>query len=133
MKSAAQPADLDSLAAKCEALAMDKQGWGLAQVLSFLRIGSPGNEAAAEPASSEAMWVRLLADSGAHESAAFALLPADCTYSCARLSDGTHVAQVILRGGVGAHSRGAKTLSMAVTAALLRALGREIVERRYLA
>ncbi|WP_225205026.1 hypothetical protein [Novosphingobium huizhouense] len=129
---AAQPVDLDLLADKCEALPFERQGWGLAQVLHLFREdaaeGSGGTAARTAP---EVMWIGLLADSGAYESAALALLPADGTYTFARLGDGTHLAQVVLPGGVGAYSRGAAALSLAIVAALLRATAREMVEHRY--
>ena len=131
LKSSAQPADLDSLADKCEQLPPERQAWGLSQVLHLLHADTLESQRRSANVSTETMWVSLLADSGAYDSAALALLPPECTYSCARLGDGTHSAQVVLPGGVGAYSRGALTLSLAISAALLRALARGMVEQRH--
>ena len=131
MNPSVQPVDLELLADACEALDVAGQRWGLAQVLHLLGASAPG--AIAPPWSidgnqpqHDAMWIGLLADSGAFESAALALLPDRAAYTCGRFADGSHVAQVVLPGGVGAHSRGAQSLSMAIAAALLRALGRDL-------
>lgn len=127
MTALAQPADLELLADSCESLAADQQRWGLAQVLQLLGGTVPG----AVPAErtdpqAKALWAGLLADSGAFESAAVALLPEGASYTCGRLGDGSYIAQVVLAGGCGANSRGARALSLAIVAALLRALGRDV-------
>ena len=75
-------------------------------------------------------WISLLADSGAFESAAIALIPRDAIFTGGRLKDGSFVAQVILDGDVGAHSRAAQSLPMAWIAALLRAFARQAIEAR---
>lgn len=126
MKAVAQPMDLELLADTCEGLEIERQRWGLAQVLHLLGGSAPGTASANSSAPQvKAMWAGLLADSDAYESAAIALLPARSVYTCGRLGDGGHIAQVVLPGGAGAHSRGANTLGMAIIAALLRALARE--------
>ncbi|MBC2664155.1 hypothetical protein H7F51_01340 [Novosphingobium flavum] len=63
-----------------------------------------------------------LARAGAFESAALALLPPRAVFTGGRLADGSVIAQVQLNPGHGTHSRNARWLSMAVLAALLRAL-----------
>jgi hypothetical protein len=50
------------------------------------------------------LWVSLLADSGAYESAAMAIMPSDAVYSGGRRADGLHSAQVTLPGGAAADS-----------------------------
>jgi hypothetical protein len=57
---------------------------------------------------------------GACESAILALIPSGAVFTGGRLSDGTCIAQVVLAGRSGAHSRNAKTLPLAWAAALLR-------------
>ena len=131
MKSAVQPADLEALAQEFEALPQDRQRQGLIEALHFLRIDQPSSQEGAVDREFEATWVGLLADSGAFESAAIGLLPAESVYTCGRLSDGGYIAQVVLPGGAGAHSRGARSLSMALAAALMRALARQTVERSH--
>lgn len=81
-------------------------------------------------ADEESLWVSLLADSGAYESAALALMPANAIFSGGRLAEGRYIAQVTLPSGAGAHSRNARSLAMAWLAALLRALAREMIEVR---
>lgn len=131
LRMQAQPADFHAAADLCESLAPHQQYNGFEKVMRLLgwpSLGSAPHEQAAT--GGEALWVNLLADSGAFESAAVALVPERATYTCGRLADGSHVAQVVLPSGVGAHSRAAGTLGMAVVAALLRAVGRDIAEAR---
>ncbi|BEU99125.1 hypothetical protein [Novosphingobium olei] len=119
------PAKLSDLADQCESLAADRQRWGLARVLQVMGIESPGGAGGEQGASRQGMWISLLADSGAYESAAFALLPVDCQYCASRDDAGLHSATVVLAGGHSASSQGAGSVSMAVCAALLRALAHQ--------
>jgi hypothetical protein len=116
---------LHTLADWCENLAATDQRAGFGKVIDELDFG-PGVDAAMERAARQ--WVVVLADSGAFESAAVALIPRSAIYSGGRMADGQYVAQVILQGGVAAHSRAARSLSMAWVAALLRALARQSIE-----
>lgn len=63
---------------------------------------------------------------GAAESAVLALIPDGATWTGARLGHGQVVAQVVLEGEVGAHSRDARAPALAWLAALLRALARQV-------
>ena len=121
----ATPEALAALADRCERLAPDDQRLGFERALRLLADSGLGPDAAS---SEDDLWVALLADSGAFESAVLAMFPPQATYSGARLPDGTFMAQVVLPSGVGAHSRRAKALAMAWLAALLRALGRQMIE-----
>lgn len=116
---------LHALADWCENLAATDQRAGFEKVIEELDFG-PGASAAMQLAARQ--WVALLADSGAFESAAVALIPRNAIYSGGRLADGQYVAQVILQGGGAAHSRAARSLSMAWLAALMRALARQSIE-----
>jgi len=123
------PEELQSVADRCESLNADEQRQGFDRAMRVLT----DKPLIAADDEDDAVWIGLLADSGAYESAALALLPMRTTFNGGRMADGTFVAQVILPSGAGAHSRAAKSLSMAWVAALLRALAREIVERRAVA
>lgn len=116
---------LHTLADWCENLSATDQRAGLEKVIAELDFG-PDVDAAMQRAARQ--WVVLLADSGAFESAAVALIPRSAIYTGGRLADGQYVAQVILQGGVAAHSRAARSLSMAWVAALMRALARQSIE-----
>lgn len=126
------PEVLAALAERCERLAPDDQRLGFERALRLLSDMALAPKAVGEGGDDDTLWVALLADSGAYESAALALFPPQTVYSGGRLLDGAFVAQVILPGGVGAHSRAAKSLAMAWLAALLRALAREMIEARAL-
>ncbi|MEO0030820.1 MAG: hypothetical protein RIS94_578 [Pseudomonadota bacterium] len=125
----ASPSELHDLAAACENTAPRDQRRAFERVLALLNTGgfAPVRD---EPHAEASLPVALLADSGAFESAALALLPTRASFTGGRLADGTFVAQVILPSGAGAHSRAGRSLAMAWLAALLRALAREIVEQR---
>ena len=105
-----------------------EQREGFARVIREIADGSNAEED--ERRSTAVEWIALLSDSGAFESAAVALIPRDAIFTGGRLKDGSFVAQVILSGDVGAHSRAAQSLPMAWVAALLRALARQAVETR---
>ncbi len=117
------PEQYHDLAAWCEQLEATEQVTGFDRVLRELaeRGGVHGKSG---------QNVTRFADVGAFESAAIALIPQSAIYTGGRLKDGTFVAQVILDGGTGAHSRNARSLAMAWVAALLRALARQAVEAR---
>ncbi|MDF8333120.1 hypothetical protein [Novosphingobium cyanobacteriorum] len=113
----------------------DQQYEGFEKVLPVLlgrglAPASADEESAAESADDDLLHVGLLADSGAYESAALALLPEKATFTGGRLADGGYVAQVVLPSAAGAHSRNARSLAMAWLAALLRAVAREMVEQK---
>lgn len=122
------PQRLDNLARWCEQLAPLEQRKGFEKVLGEMAQPESGMEDTRLRAALD--WIGVLADSGAFESAAIALIPRDAIFTGGRLKDGSFVAQVILDGGTGAHSREARTLPMAWIAALLRALARQAVETR---
>lgn len=124
----ATPETLTALAARCESLTADEQRSGFDRALRVL--GDIGLAPEGMAANEDSLWVSLLADSGAYESAALALIPENAVYSGGRVADGRFVAQVVLPGGAGGHSRGAGTLAMAWLAALLRAVARERIEKR---
>lgn len=111
------------LADWCELLAPDEQRKGFERILRELADFDLAPETGRKDIASQ--WISLLADSGAFESAAIALVPRDAIYTCGRMKDGSFIAQVIPQGGAGAHSRKARSLSMALLAALLRALARQ--------
>ncbi|HIQ19042.1 hypothetical protein [Novosphingobium pituita] len=124
----ARPDDLIALADRCERLAADEQRFGFELALRLM------GEALLAPSTMNgdegSLWVGLLADSGAYESAALALLPPDALYGGERLAEETYTAHVTLPGGAAAHSRGARSLAMAWLAALFRALARDIIMKR---
>lgn len=120
------PERLSALARWCEQLAPTEQRKGFERVL--LEIASPQTEDEGGRLNAAFDWIGVLADSGAFESAAVALIPRDAIFTGGRLKDGSFVAQVILDGGVGAHSREAQSLAMAWIAALLRAFARQGLE-----
>lgn len=122
------PDRLSSLAQWCEQLGPHEQRQGFDRVLRELADFGSEPEEALKGAALE--WIALLADSGAFESAAIAMIPRDAIYTGGRLKDGSFIAQVILDSGSGAHSREAASLPMAWMAALLRALARQSVEQR---
>lgn len=131
----AGPPDLQALADACEALTHGEQYEGFEKVLPVLLgrgLGpaSDEDEPTGEGANDDLLHVGLLADSGAYESAALAMLPEKATFTGGRLADGGYVAQVVLPSGAGAHSRNARSLAMAWLAALLRAVAREMVEQK---
>lgn len=116
------------LAGWCEQLAPGEQRAGFDRIMRELAdFGISPDNSRKDVAS---QWIALLADSGAFESAAIALIPETAIFTGGRLQDGSFVAQVILQGSAGAHSRGARSLSMAWLAALLRALARQGIEMR---
>jgi hypothetical protein len=119
---------LTALADRCETLSADEQRLGFERILRTLGEVTLAPEGM--PADGDSLWVSLLADSGAYESAALALIPPRSVYSGGRLVDGRYVAQIVLPSGAGAHSREARSLAMAWLAALLRALAREMIEER---
>lgn len=124
----ASPERLNDLALWCEQLEPHAQREGFARVIREIAEGDNAEEHNRRSAAVE--WISLLSDSGAFESAAIALIPRDAIFTGGRLKDGSFIAQVILHGDVGAHSRAARSLPMAWTAALLRALARQAVEAR---
>lgn len=124
------PERLSALARWCEQLAPTEQRKGFEKILG--EIASPQTEDEGGRLSAAFDWIGILADSGAFESAAVALIPRDAIFTGGRLKDGSFVAQVILDGGIGAHSREAQSLAMAWIAALLRAFARQAVESRAL-
>lgn len=126
--SEANPERLNDLALWCEQLGPHEQREGFARVIREIADGSNADED--ERRSTAVEWIALLSDSGAFESAAIALIPRDAIFTGGRLKDGSFVAQVILSGDVGAHSRTAQSLPMAWVAALLKALARQAVETR---
>lgn len=131
-RNCAQPDDLHLVARQCEQLHPDEQHIGFEQVLRLLAdVGlAPGGAAPALAGTDPVMlWASLLADSGAYESAALAMMPCDAVYSGGRLADGMHTAQVVLPGGAAAHSRAARSQAMAWLAALLRALAHAMLKR----
>lgn len=142
-RNCAQPDDLHLLARQCEQLHPDEQHIGFEQVLRLLAdVGfapggglAPGKAAPGKAAPGLAsahpvmLWVSLLADSGAYESAAMAIMPSDAVYSGGRRADGLHSAQVTLPGGAAADSRAARSQAMAWLAALLRALAHAMLKR----
>lgn len=122
------PDRLSSLAQWCEQLGPHDQRQGFDRILREIADFGTEQEDALKAAAIE--WIALLADSGAFESAAIAMIPRDAIFTGGRLKDGSFVAQVILDGGSGAHSREAGSLPMAWMAALLRALARQSVEQK---
>lgn len=136
-RNCAQPDDLHLLARQCEQLHPDEQHIGFEQVLRLLADAglAPGKAAPdkAAPGLASAdpvmLWASLLADSGAYESAAMAIMPSDAVYSGGRRADGLHSAQVTLPGGAAADSRAARSQAMAWLAALLRALAHAMLKR----
>ena len=142
-RNCAQPDDLHLLARQCEQLHPDEQHIGFEQVLRLLAdVGltpggglAPGRAAPGKAAPGLAsadpvmLWVSLLADSGAYESAAMAIMPSDAVYSGGRRADGLHNAQVTLPGGAVADCRAARSQAMAWLAALLRALAHAMLKR----
>ncbi|SMC75874.1 hypothetical protein [Novosphingobium sp. B1] len=120
------PTRLEALANWCEGLAATDQRLGFDRVLREMAEFDRSEESALKDAASQ--WITLLSDSGAFESAAVAMIPRDAIFTGGRLKDGSFVAQVILDGGAGAHSREAQSLPMAWLAALLRALARQAAE-----
>ncbi|MBF9151624.1 hypothetical protein [Novosphingobium jiangmenense] len=127
-KHEANPERLDDLAQWCERLGSHEQRDGFRRVLQEISPAASAEEAERKNAAIE--WISLLSDSGAFESAAIALIPRDAIFTGGRLKDGSFVAQVILDGDVGAHSRAAQSLPMAWIAALLRAFARQAIEAR---
>lgn len=120
------PARLEALASWCEGLAATEQRLGFERVLREMTEFDRSEESARKDAASQ--WITLLSDSGAFESAAVAMIPRDAIFTGGRLKNGSFVAQVILDGGAGAHSRNAQSLPMAWLSALLRALARQAAE-----
>ncbi len=129
-RCSARPEELTALADRCETLAPDEQRLGFERTLRTLGDVALAPEGVADD--SDSLWVSLLADSGAYESAALALIPPAAAFSGGRLEDGRFSAQIVLPSGAGAHSREAKSLAMAWLAALLRAVAREMIEERRL-
>ncbi|MCX7284300.1 MAG: hypothetical protein NTX28_09685 [Novosphingobium sp.] len=119
------PERLRALADWCEGLAANEQRQGFRQVLGELDLGAGAGPAARDAA---AQWIALLADSGAFESAAVAIVPRSAAYTSGRLTADLCVAHVTLQGRSDGHSGSAKSFSMALLAALLRALSAEKVE-----
>lgn len=103
----------------CETLAPTDQGIGFRRAIEELDFGAGADPAMQHVAK---QWIALLADSGAFESAAIAMIPRSAIYTCGRLADCEFVAEIMLHDGPAAHSRAAQSLSMALLAALMRAL-----------
>ncbi|MGV3510462.1 MAG: hypothetical protein ACO1OX_00520 [Novosphingobium sp.] len=127
-REAASPDRLNELAQWCERLGPHEQRDGFRRVLQ--EIAPPATSEEAERKNAALEWISLLSDSGAFESAAVAMIPRNAIFTGGRLKDGSFVAQVILDGDIGAHSRTAQSLPMAWIAALLRAFARQAVEAR---
>lgn len=116
------------LADWCEQLEPAEQRKGFDRILREITdFGMAPDDMRKDVAS---QWISLLADSGAFESAAVALIPRNAIFTGGRMKDGSFVAQVIPEGSAGAHSRNARSLAMAWMAALLRALARQRYEER---
>ncbi|NLR73086.1 hypothetical protein HGI47_19645 [Novosphingobium sp. ERN07] len=124
------PERLQAIADWCETLAPTEQGVGFRRAIEELDFG-----AGADPAMQKAarQWIALLADSGAFESAAIAMIPRSAIYTCGRLADCEFVAEIMLHDGSAAHSRFAQCLSMSLLAALMRALAVQLTETHVLA
>lgn len=120
-RAADNPAILADLARACEAAAPGEERKLLATAAELI-AAADAPHAGAETDERLAACHRFIA-AEAHESAALALVPAGAVFSAARLADGSVIAQVVLEPGrPGAHSRSARRLAMALTAALLRAV-----------
>lgn len=126
--AASDPAYYNKLAEWCESLDPAEQGRGFERIMG--EIADFGGSTANARKDAASRWISSLADSGAFESAAIALIPQSATFTGGRMKDGTFVAQVIPEGSAGAHSRNARSLSMAWVAALLRALARQSIEAK---
>lgn len=113
------PERLQAMADWCETLAPTDQGIGFRRAIEELDFGAGADPAMQHVAK---QWIALLADSGAFESAAIAMIPRSAIYTCGRLADCEFVAEIMLQDGPAAHSRAAQSLSMALLAALMRAL-----------
>lgn len=118
----------NALAEWCEQLDPSEQRQGFERVLNQLADFDVAGEGASKTVAGH--WISLLADSGAFESAAIALIPRTAIYTGGRMKDGSFVAQVIPENSAGAHSRHARSLAMAWLAALLRALARQSAEAK---
>lgn len=118
----------NDLADWCEQLDLSDQRSGFDRVLREITDFGSAPEGSRESIASQ--WITMLVDTGAFESAAIALIPRTATFNGCRMKDGTFVAQVILDGSAGAHSRNARSLSMAWLAALLRAFARQSAEAK---
>lgn len=116
----------NELAEWCERLDPAEQRRGFERILG--EMTDSGDHGAGTRKDTALQWVSSLAESGAFESAAIALIPRSATFTGGRMKDGAFVAQVIPEGSAGAHSRNAQSLSMAWLAALLRALARQSIE-----
>lgn len=116
---------LNRTAERCEQRGPDEQHFGLEDAARALGWGEA--EAIGEVSDLVARVIRL-STIGAYESAAIAMMPARTVFTGGALQNDTFIAQVVLESGAGAHSRSAKSLSMAWLAALLRALARQKVE-----
>lgn len=121
-----EPERLDALAKWCEELPASEQRAGFERAIDELM--DAGTEAEESMQHTARKWIGLLADSGAFESAAIAMIPRSAIYTGGRMADGRYVAQVILHGGIAANSRTACSLAMAWLAALLRAFARQSIE-----
>lgn len=113
------PGRLQAMADWCETLGPTDQGTAFKRVIEELDFGVCADPAMQQVAK---QWIALLADSGAFESAAIAMIPRSAIYTCGRLADCEFVAEIMLQDGLAAHSRAAQSLSMALLAALMRAL-----------
>jgi len=116
----------NELAEWCEQLGPTEQRRGFDRVIRELAEFGECHEDAQKDVASQ--WITMLAESGAFESAAVAMIPPSATFSGGRMKDGSFVAQVIPEGSAGAHSRNASSLSMAWLAALLRSFARQSAE-----
>ncbi len=122
---ATDPEFLENLAQWCERLEPGDERKGFDRVLR--EVGEP----AVEPdGDTIAHRVARLVDVAAYESAAIAMIPLGAVYSGGRMKDGSFVAQVIPDESAGAHSRQARSLAMALLAALLRAMARLAAEAK---
>lgn len=118
----------NDLAEWCEQLGPTEQRTGFERILDELAEFDSSDQNEQRRVASQ--WISMLVQSGAFESAAIAMIPPSATFTGGRMKDGTYVAQVILEGSAGAHSRNARSLAMAWLVALLRAFARQAAEAR---
>lgn len=112
---------LRSLAQECEDASADQQGPLLVAALEVV-LESSLQHFSAESGTDRRASVTNFVTAGAMESAVIGLMPLSATFTGARLANGAIIAQVVLGGGYGAHSRAANLLAMGWLAALLRAV-----------
>jgi hypothetical protein len=117
-RAAGRADQLADLAKRCEAAEYDQQAECMNAALDLIER----HDDTRLPSTPVQDHIRACLRAAAFESAAIALIPADAVVTAGRLADGSTVAQVILPGGSGAHSRAARWIGMAVLAAHLRTL-----------